>query len=605
MYQQFQKRTAMLLCLTAWLFFVCPGATSAEDTQEYQLDEITVTAARIEEPLAKAPAIIKIISADDLNQKNPRTLGEALNASDSGVRVNTSGTFGSVNTPYILGSNKVLILVDGKRMNLPQGTVDLSSYIINDNVDHIEILEGGASTLYGSDAIGGVINIITKKGSGQTAVSAAAGFGSNYAQSYAINANGQTGNHHFQFSANRNSTDGQRPNSAYAGNAAALRYDFDLSDNSSITVTYNYFNSLSGYPGSAQYLSATDFGKTISNDWSIGYSKTNNGLEQLYRYYGYAHNLNGQNFGYFNYNNYVNALEYQDGTAIKNNDKLLWRLEYTNEQVTGTNFVNGGNYRNTGGVVIQDTHNFGDNDIVSAGVRGNLDNVYGGVIAPEVSYTHLLNDRNSLFITCNKAYRAPSFNELYYESPYGKGNPNLKPEQGWVAELGTKNTLSDNLTTSAALFYRKINDAIVWETDPTTWLSTPYNIDTLTAYGLNLNLGWQFLPWAKFDFGYTIMTSYDQNNNASGLPDNCFNSGLAFNTGGLSQSFSGSYQSASGIVPYSVGAFFVLNSQTNYTVNDNTTLYLNMNNLLNNQYQFVYGYPADGFTMIAGIKQLF
>ena len=132
--------------------------------QPPELNEVVVTATRIDSPILEAPSFVTVISQKDIQESSATDLSGVL-SEQSGVVVNDYGPQGQGKTVSIRGStsSQVLVLVDGIRMNSSfDGSVDLSR-IPMDSVDHVEVVQGGASSLWGTGAVGGVINVITKK----------------------------------------------------------------------------------------------------------------------------------------------------------------------------------------------------------------------------------------------------------------------------------------------------------------------------------------------------------------------------------------------------------------------------------------------------------
>ena len=144
------------------------SAVYADEVQEYALDTMVVTASRVEQKAFDTQADVTVITREDLEKKHYTDLGDALK-DVPGVTLQNYGVTGenySSNRLYINGSSNLVVLVDGMRANVngsTSGALSPSEYANLDTVERIEILKGSASTLYGADAVGGVINIITRK----------------------------------------------------------------------------------------------------------------------------------------------------------------------------------------------------------------------------------------------------------------------------------------------------------------------------------------------------------------------------------------------------------------------------------------------------------
>jgi vitamin B12 transporter len=137
----------------------------AQETQT--LEPAVVTATKIEEPVERLGAVVTIITADDLARHNYPTVADALR-DVPGVQVQRSGPLGKLTEVRIRGTTpqQAQVLIDGLRVKSPtSGDFDFSD-LSPDQIDRIEIVRGPQSTIYGADAIGGVVNIITKRGSG-------------------------------------------------------------------------------------------------------------------------------------------------------------------------------------------------------------------------------------------------------------------------------------------------------------------------------------------------------------------------------------------------------------------------------------------------------
>jgi len=171
------------------LFFIvflsaifCPLFAQEKDKEQNEpvkLEEIVVTAERIPAPISEVGSSTTVITQEDIKKTNLKTVSEVIRNA-TGVDVTQSGGSGQITTTFLRGaeSRHTLVLVDGVKINDPMwGGFNFADLTL-DNIERIEILKGPQSTLYGSDAIGGVINIITKKGEGAIGGSLKSEFGS-------------------------------------------------------------------------------------------------------------------------------------------------------------------------------------------------------------------------------------------------------------------------------------------------------------------------------------------------------------------------------------------------------------------------------------------
>lgn len=167
-YEKVQSlRNAVMVSLLAGTTVVWGGtAFAAEDLQEFALDDMVVTASRVPTQKVDTPANINVITREEIADQNYASASDALRAIP-GVNVLGSGAKGSsMGQDKILlnGDERVLVLVDGRRMNLGSSGNSSADWLPPVNaIERIEVLKGGGSALYGTDAVGGVINVIMKK----------------------------------------------------------------------------------------------------------------------------------------------------------------------------------------------------------------------------------------------------------------------------------------------------------------------------------------------------------------------------------------------------------------------------------------------------------
>ncbi len=174
------------------------------------LGPVVVTATRLPTPESEVVSSITVITAEEIEQKQERTLPDAL-ADVPGLNVVQTGGPGATTSVYMRGTdaNQVKVLIDGIDVgdpSSPDGSLNLAN-ILTSNIARIEVLRGPQSGLYGADAIGGVINIITKAGSGPAALTGTLEGGSFGTFNQYANASGSTGPFHYEFNAAHFSAD--------------------------------------------------------------------------------------------------------------------------------------------------------------------------------------------------------------------------------------------------------------------------------------------------------------------------------------------------------------------------------------------------------------
>ncbi|MGL5514450.1 MAG: TonB-dependent receptor, partial [Sporomusa sp.] len=306
MVKQQQKK---LLCtlLSGALFWGLPGVALAEETEEvFSMDEIVVTASRIATKITETAADVTVINRDEMEKKNMKTVTEAL--VQSGVKIEAEGGGAADVSRVILnGSERVIILVDGRKVNWEQnsgfekGGPDLASLPSLSSIERIEVVRGAASSLYGSAGVGGVVNIITRKGE-ENRIQASTEFGSWNARRYNVQAGGKSGDTGYMVTAERSTqnnyeykepTTGQvvtMPNSDFTRNTASVRLDKDLGEDRTLTFYFDHLSEEAGYPIAKPGLMNHNpyaVRQTVQNNvslaykWQQGKNITNN--FQIYR----------------------------------------------------------------------------------------------------------------------------------------------------------------------------------------------------------------------------------------------------------------------------------------------------------------------------------
>src|SRR5439155_8549934 len=266
-FQPFRGRRSEAMLRIVWIVALVVAATArVAAAQEVQkLEPVVVTATKVETPAAEVGASVSVVTEDDFRAYHYATVDEALR-SVPGVDIRRSGTLGKTSSITIRGanSNQVQVLVDGVRVkSTTTGQADLSD-LSPDLIERIEVIRGPQSTLYGADAIGGVINVITKKGKGPFSGSVQQEAG-NY-DTYASRASfgGSYRIFDYSFSASHLESNGHFKNDDSTQNALNGRFGLTLPGDSSVSYALRYNKTDTGLP--VKFVSTMPVGSPLPID---------------------------------------------------------------------------------------------------------------------------------------------------------------------------------------------------------------------------------------------------------------------------------------------------------------------------------------------------
>ena len=202
------------------------GAATAQDAATQRLDEVVVTATRTPVPIDRITSSVTVIDAETIEAKQAKTVLEVLR-DVPGVDVRQSGGLGGITSVFMRGGNSshTLVMIDGVEVNSPSGGLFDFADLTIDNVERIEVIRGPQSTLYGSDAIGGVIHIMTKRGEGPVTGYASAEYGSFDTFQERVGVSGGNETFDYALAASRLDTSGISRASAHRGNPETDAYD--------------------------------------------------------------------------------------------------------------------------------------------------------------------------------------------------------------------------------------------------------------------------------------------------------------------------------------------------------------------------------------------
>lgn len=612
---------ATLLCLPLPLL-----ATERDDA--LKLPDVLISASRQVESRTATSAANTVFTRTDIDRLQPTSVTDLLTRVP-GVQVAPTGGRGSLPGIFIRGTKAAqsLVLVDGVRIaNATSGDSGLQ-FLDVDQIERIEVLRGSRSAVYGSDAIGGGIQIFTRRSNGpglQPRLRMAAGSNQTFQRSLGLS--GGNDATRFNLGASLDETagiDSTGPSFDSDGDHDAYR---NRSLNLSLSHTFNErFEAgvnLLDSRGRSEY--DNPYGRLDEDTW-LSYPQqpyTDFSVSSLGGWFdaqlndawhsrlelGHSENrddkrdkLSDQRFIY---NTYRDQVTWQNDLAFDDQNQLMLGGDWYEERFHGTaNFSEDSRWNRAAFAQYRFT---GEHFSSELGVRHDRNQQYGDQTTWNASLTLPLNSRNDLLASYSEGFRAPTFNDLY-DVQYG--NPDLRPEHSKSYELQWRSQLASHTRLEASLYRTDLRDAINY--DPT--LRRPGNVDNARINGFELSLLQEWAGWTS-QLGVSMIDPRDRESGHTlqRRARRTLNLDLdrqfeRFSVGASWQAVSGSYDDPSN--NERIGGYGLVGLRGGMRLTTDVKLELKLDNLLDKQYSRAmysfdgsqYGYREEGRTLLFSV----
>lgn len=564
-----------------------------------------------------------VITAENMETHQDTTVQQALQRV-TGVTVNEMVP-GISSYVKLNGDDRVLILVDGQSLANAQGSgygrgsVDLASLPGIGAIDHIEVTKGSGSVRYGSGAVGGVINIVTKKGDRRES-SLDAYTGSWGMHGYTLTDSGRAGatswlvsgsleqREYYAFPHGAN-TDHSRGD--IAKKSLSLRLDQDLTDQTSLTVKayhQDYHGHGSTYKAdpAGWYLTANKPIDRLVNDYSVTYHfKKQTAQPGFLRYFNDYQRTYWSN----HYFTRTQGLEWQDNWQLGSHQHVTAGAEWTEDM--GTNYE--AHYidkkRHNQAFYAEDALTFGK-FTVTPGLRWDHSSTYGVHQTPRLAMNYKANKDFNVYTSWGRVFSPPRLNDQFYITSTSHGNENLQPEEGYTQNLGFQYQAGPKTSLEGSIFHSNLENVIRW--NRTSSYSEAENLNEEDKRGFELT--WKQKVNDKWDYeaGYSyIHTKVDQGKGDGLVYDMSYNQPNGYHAG--VHYHSGKWQAGADMTAgtgrndtyYRNNSYVVWNVSASYSPDAVTMMYVKVNNLNDEAYDLYHNYPAAGRNWQVGVKKKF
>lgn len=637
------------------LFTVDPAV--AEEKHFVELEPVVITASGIEEPLFEIPASIDVVTQQTIRDRQPLTLNEGVRLV-TGLTIRTYGGADPWAGIMIRGTedNQSLIMLDGIRINPPYSQSTPAGALLLNHAERIEVVKGSYSALYGSEAIGGVVNLITGAREG---LSFSVMGGTHRTSDNSLSYSNRYQDIVYSLGYANLSTEGFKYSGPYWNNTLLGRIDVALTATSSLQVSTIYWDwkkydytvccELDG-SGNIIFILDKDF-NTKEDTHLTSIRLTDHPSEQwdysmtLSRYAVNSHTDNlletataARPFPLeidSDIRSERDVLEIQNNLHQGENDTVTIGFQYTWEDIKKEEF---GNLESIGmgpsmdlpdlndergfwSVYLQKLFKIKDQSSLAAGVRFENGPGYSSTLIPKASALYVLPETDTrLHISIGQGIRAPSLGELYHPV---QGNTDLTPEESTSVEAGFKQPFIDGrVWLGATGFAMRLKNLIDVGAGPS---GTPVyiNMGRSKITGIEATLRMDITDSLQGNIGYTRLSTknLETDQELPFRPDdrwtfdiryipiaplvldvNAEFTGEAFNPYDFLVGLDGRPLSSN------MASYQVINMAASYRVADEGPLLgaldftLRLNNILDTEYTETPGFPSYGFTFIAGIR---
>ena len=607
--------------LTVGMGCAATPANAEEAVQSYTLDDIVVTASRSETAISDVPADVTLISEEQIERGNYKSVSDAL----KGANINVVQK-GFAAYPVINGDSRVLVMVDGKKVNWDHlvvsgdtNAVDVDQIAIGD-VERIEIVRGPNSSLYGERAVSGVINIITKRPTtGKPSGSFNMQLGSWGEKRAGVNISGGDGKNSIKVGvAHERRRDFQYKN-AYGEKRTFENSDINRTDynvgfdrilgSDRLRLEFSRHEGDDGYgvhlsnprTGASQYQ-----GRTNSADTSYGatymFGSEKEGEGTFLRFYRNESKSDGGFNSQYDHHLRRNAFEGQKLWMLGDKNMLiggfLWSQEKIHEM---SGYIPMDASAVTKALFLEDDWQLGRGYSLKLGSRLEHHNDFGTDVTSHISLNKKLNRGTHAYISFGQAVNNPSLKMRYADSPYWVGREDLKQERSHTFTIGADSQITRKWSVSGSLYWSKVKDALRWVngyTDPMTlvYVRGYYkNVQTEDRRGLELSTRYRaddrWTVRAAYSFAHIDSTDPEKGFLSSNTRPNGYNLGISYTQGKWDADLDLNYVTGRSTARFTDSRYLTLDLGVNYHISPEFKVYLKGINLTDESYESI---GADG-----------
>jgi vitamin B12 transporter len=539
----------VIFCFLLFVILFPNFSQAGEPLPAETLPPMVVTATRTEVPLNQLTTSLTVITNEEIRERQAELVSEVLR-DVAGVNVVQTGSMGTATSVFIRGSasNQVLVLIDGVEINsTTTGAYDFAN-LTTESIERIEVLRGAGGTLYGSQAIGGVINIITKRGQGPLDVGVSAQGGNAYTNRQVATLRGGIGDLGYSFSVARLASDGFRSvNDDYRNLSTSARLDYQVTENASLKGIFHFIKSDGGLynnnnfasqpdpnarQATTQYVTKLEWDQKIFRNWD-------------YRISGSMFKENDKfsddvdacvSFGdpcdfsptTDRFRPLITTGEFQTNYRFEDWGTTTFGTQYNRRSARTSGGINEA-VRNIGYYLQQQFQFFDRRLIAIPGIRLDDNQEFGSAWTPSFSAAYLFKEIGTkLKGGYAKGFRAPNLNELFFPPAFGCpafGNPNLGPERSWEINFGVEqNLLAERIKIGGNYFHREVKDLI----EPSPIPGNPRclraeNVGRARFDGVELTLGIKIFEGLTLNANYTYLDWDTADGNLRRRPHNSGN----------------------------------------------------------------------------------
>lgn len=468
----------------------------------------------------QSPAPSSILTSDEIAQRQAITLPDLL-YTQPGIAISRTGPIGGLTTLFLDGgnSNYTKVFIDGTPANEPGGNFDFSNLSL-DNVDKVEVVHGAESALYGSDAMSGVIQLFSHRGSTEIPSFTLYSDGGNLSSARGGGQiSGVLGRFDYSGAGSYLTTDGQGPNDAFINRTFAGNFGYSFSDTDQLRLTVRSNSSWAGIPGPTlleaptlgQYYSYEDLTTNLS--WTF-----NTGTQWQHRLAGWdsrivdANYIPGDGPAFVDQYNTAGFNEQSNYSFTKG--LIALGYEYYVENGYPSGIVGGTHARRNNQAGFVNGRWFPVHRVVlSAGFRVEDNTTFGIRTVPSAGIVYAARygkgfwgDTNLRF-SYGKGIKEPALEQSFGSDPCYPGNPNLKPEESQTFNATVDQFLmSDRARVSVSFFASRFTDIISFAPNPQpnpNYCGTYFNTDLARARGLNFSSELRIKKWLRINGYYT------------------------------------------------------------------------------------------------------